>query len=468
MPLLSGGHAGPPLRAQGLKECRVNRRAVLLALGFIFHADDKLLFSWEDQGRAFTAQIAPGLKIRTEVSSQFLHVGQQFSILYSLVTQRYPTEIDIEPQQYSGFWTEIVPLAEQTRTITRLLDGRPTHEFLLRQIIASPLEEGALGLPPLSVKIMMARSAAAGAPRWDVVAKSNPVSLTVLPLPASEAGAATSLLVGTLEGRLEESKRSQGREVILDLQGTANLAFFQPLDWFRGTGVAFLAPRLVQAESFVETWDTGDRRRLTMQQHHRWSIWTIPQEGAARRVEDLQIPVFDPGRGTWTNVRIPGIDVRAPSSTTRPPAPAPLPSSERGSAGFLGRYRRALCAGAVLALVSLGVWLLRKRKTERVAHHWMGSSLEKLQQQSSRAPRSFVETAHKILERYAEENHLIPGSGDKNSSFDQCWFEVEKFRFSGGEPPAEVRQRILQLLHSVPGKQLGTNETTDGLAGTFQ
>ena len=418
----------------------MNRRAVLLALGFIFHADDKLLFSWEDQGRAFSAQIAPGLKIRTEVSSQFLHVGQQFSILYSLVTQRYPTEIDIEPQQYSGFWTEIVPLAEQTRTITRLLDGRPTHEFLLRQIIASPLEEGALGLPPLSVKIMMARSAAAGAPRWDVVAKSNPVSLTVLPLPASEAGATTSLLVGTLEGRLEESKRSQGREVILDLQGTANLAFFQPLDWFRGTGVAFLAPRLVQAESFVETWDTGD----------------------------LQIPVLDPGRGTWTNVRIPGIDVRAPSSTTRPAAPAPLPSSERGSAGFLGRYRRALCAGAVLALVSLGVWLLRKRKTERVLHHWMGSSLEKLQQQSSRAPRSFVETAHKILERYAEENHLIPGSGDKNSSFDQCWFEVEKFRFSGGEPPAEVRQRILQLLHSVPGKQLGTNETTDGLAGTFQ
>ena len=64
----------------------MNRRAVLLALGFIFHSDDKLLFSWEDQGRAFTAQIAPGLKIRTEVSSQFLHVGQQFSILYSLVT----------------------------------------------------------------------------------------------------------------------------------------------------------------------------------------------------------------------------------------------------------------------------------------------------------------------------------------------------------------------------------------------
>ncbi len=413
------------------------RRAVLLVLGFMFHSDDKPLFSWEDQGRAFIAQIAPGLKIRTEVSSHSPHVGQQFSILYSLVTQRYPTAIDIEPQQYSGFWTEIVPLAEQTRTITRLLDGRPTHEFTLRQIIASPMEEGALGLPPLSVKIMMGGPAAAGAPRWDVVASSESVSLTVLPLPAPEAGAARSLLVGTLEGRLAESKGSQGREVILDLQGTANLAFFQPLDWFRGTGVTFLAPRLVQAESFVETWDTGHRRRLTMQQHHRWAIWTIPQDGAARRVEDLQIPVFDPGRGTWANVRIPGIDVRAPSNTTRAPSPELTSSSEPWSGGFLGRYRRSLWAGVVLALVSLGVWFLWKRKTEPVPHPWMGSSL------------------------YADENHLIPGSGDKDSPFDQCWFEVERFRFSGGEPPSEVRHRILQLLYAVPGKQLGPNETTD-------
>jgi hypothetical protein len=430
----------------------VHKRALLLALGFIFHSDGGLLFSREDEGGVFTAQIAPGLKITTEVSSQFPHVGQQFSILYSLVTQRYPTAIDIEPQQYSGFWTEIVPLAEQTRTITRLLDGRPTHEFLLRQVIASPMEEGALGLPPLSVKIMMGGSAAAGPPRWDVVAKSDPVSLTVLPLPAQEAGAATSLLVGALEGRLEESKRSQGREVILDLQGSANLAFFQPLDWLRGTGVTFLAPRLVQAESFVETWDTGHRRRLTMQQHHRWAIWAIPQNGAARRVEDLQIPVFDPGRGTWANVRIPGVDVRTPSATTRAPSPGLTPPSEGWSVGFLGHYRRSLWAGVVLALVCLGVWFLWKRNTAPVTLHWLGSSLEKLQQQSSRAPRSFVETAHKILERYAEENHLVPGSGDKDSPFVQCWLEVEKFRFSGGEPPAEARQRILQLLHAVPGK----------------
>ena len=153
---------------------------------------------------------------------------------------------------------------------------------------------------------------------------------------------------------------------------------------------------------------------------------------------------------------------KAPSNTTRAPAPELTSSSERLSVGFLGRYRRSLWAGAVLAVVSLGGWFLWKRKTEPVPHYWRRSSLEKLQRQSSRAPRSFLETAHKILERYAEENHLIPGSGDKDSPFDQCWFEVEKFRFSGGEPPAEVRQKILQLLQSVPGKQVGTNETTDG------
>src|SRR2546427_1604635 len=100
----------------------------------------------------------------------FRSLGQQFSIVYSLVAQRYPTAVDVQPQQFSGFWTEIVTLPQEPRTIMRLVAGKPTHEFLLRQVIAYPVEEGKLVLPPLAVKIMITGALAPGATNWDLEA----------------------------------------------------------------------------------------------------------------------------------------------------------------------------------------------------------------------------------------------------------------------------------------------------------
>src|SRR2546427_5236076 len=57
----------------------------------------------------------------------FRSLGQQFSIVYSLVAQRYPTAVDVQPQQFSGFWTEIVTLPQEPRTIMRLVDRKSTR-----------------------------------------------------------------------------------------------------------------------------------------------------------------------------------------------------------------------------------------------------------------------------------------------------------------------------------------------------
>jgi len=184
------------------------------------------MVAMEDQGRMLRTPIAPGLTISTDISASSPYLGQQFSIVYSLVAQRYPTAVDVQPQQFSGFWTEVVPLPQETRTITRLVGGRPTHEFLLRQVIAYAMEEGDLLLPPLAVKIMITGALAPGSTNWDVEAASKPVPIRVLPLPDNPEPDQHSLLVGTLEGRLKPAERGEGMESFLELQGTAISLFF--------------------------------------------------------------------------------------------------------------------------------------------------------------------------------------------------------------------------------------------------
>ncbi len=433
----------------------VARRALFILLvfaGTLWVAHQSwILLATEDLGRIIATPIAPGLNILTDISTASPYLGQQFSIVYTLVAQRFPTAVDVQPQQFSGLWTEIVPLPQETRTIMRLVNGRPTHEFLLRQVIAYPVEEGELQLPPLAVKMMITRALAPGATNWDVQAASKPVTIRVRSLPGNPASFKNSLLVGSLEGRLKPSERSDSQEIFLDMRGTSNISFFQPQDWLRSPGSLLVPPRLVRVESAVDTMDVGGKRKLTLTQHRTWAVKLMPLGADRVRIDDLRIPVFDPDAVGWKEARVTGIAVRAASGT-----PQELPSVREKNAerpGVLPLLRRyGLLGLAVLAAATLtggALWFLRRHRNKLSPQHWMIHALGKLEKQSQRAPRSFLEMAHRILERYAFENHLRPGPGRGETPFDRCWSEIESCRFQGGEPLPDKRRDILLLMQLI-------------------
>src|SRR5688500_10960583 len=161
------------------------------------------LFSQELSG-ILTMQISPNLSIVREINPANPYAGQQFTIIYSLHAFQFPVAVDIEPQQYSHFWTEIVPLTAQTRTITRIINGRQRHEFLLRQVVAYPLSTGILELPPLALKIKMTGNLAAGSENWDLIAQSKADFIRVRPLPPQQESTTGVRFTGSMSGQWSE------------------------------------------------------------------------------------------------------------------------------------------------------------------------------------------------------------------------------------------------------------------------
>ena len=255
--------------------------------------------------------IAPGLAVVVQLSLTEPYVGQQFTALYSLRAIHAPYAVDVDPQQYVGFWTEVVPLPEQGRSAQHFLNGVPATDYLLRQVVAYPLYPGRMELPPLRVKV---KRSAAGPEEWDLTSASQPVPLTVHPLPNFRGAGSTVPLVGDMDGSLEILGRGEKLEIALELYGTTNLAFFNPLQWLPKPDCCELSVRLLLSEDSVRTRDMGGKREVFLFKRRRWSIKTVGRMEAGTRLGDFAIPVFQPRQSEWVMLRFTGASRAGPSS----------------------------------------------------------------------------------------------------------------------------------------------------------
>lgn len=262
---------------------------------------------------AHVSRISPDFAVVTEVSSATPHVGEQFSIIYWLRAQHAPVAVDIDPQQFPSLWTEVVPVSTESGAGGR---ARPGYsEFLLRQVVAFPLAEGEAVLPGLSLKIKRTGSQSRRRDDWDLVATSESVHFRVLPVPDSGWVRGQLPLVGTLRGEMSPASADDPGRVILELESTANISWFQPGAWVRQAEGTPIRSRLLSSENQARIVDMRGRRRLSIVIRQRWSLEKVEGSAKGTRFDDLVVPVFDPEALEWIQVRIPG-------TWTGPRAPA--------------------------------------------------------------------------------------------------------------------------------------------------
>lgn len=301
-----------------------------------------LLAAQADAPRAgFTAhlsRIGPDFAVITEVSSSAPHVGEQFSIIYWLRAQRAPVAVDIDPQQFPSLWTETVPVSTESGSGVRSRSGY--SEFLLRQVVAFPLAEGQAVLPGLSLKIKRMGNQSRDRDDWDLVAKSEPVRVRVLPVPDSGWARGQLPLVGTLRGEILPGSAADAGRVILEMEATANISWFQPEEWLRQAEGTPIRSRLLSSENQARIVDMGGQRRLSIVIRQRWSLEKGEGAGEGTRFDDLVVPVFDPVALEWTRVRIPGISdgPRAPGLPGRRPQDPPVPAARLGQSWSYSRW----------------------------------------------------------------------------------------------------------------------------------
>jgi hypothetical protein len=300
----------------------------------------------------FVTPIPRDFEVVTLVSNTNPFVGEQFYVIYSLRAQRAPAAVELDPQQYAGFWTEPAQLPEQPRSTVRLRNGRQVSEYLLRQVMAFPLWAGALELPPLRVKVRIGDSHSSNLD-WDSIGLSRSIPVAArAPTPQREHQDLQPL-VGELEGSLSAGSSGVRSDLLLELKGTANLALFQPMEWLKTSSQIRWSVRLKGWDNTIQIRDTGDGRQLTLLQWRRWSIRPLMEAGQALRVEDLAIPVFQPQSGQWTTVRIRGLELKNRDSDW----PAEIPAEGSGAAAHPDGVPRYV-VGTTLLLLAAALTLL--------------------------------------------------------------------------------------------------------------
>jgi hypothetical protein len=423
----------------------------LLLIGCIFPARTQCAQVQEppsDPARTFVSSIARDLAIVTEVSLQEPYVGQQFSVIYRLRAQRPPVAVDIDPQQYPGFWTEVIPISQESASTARPLRGQPVVDFLLRQVVAYPIEEGALRLPPLSIKVKRAGRVSRQPDDWDVVGLSDPVGIRSLPLPPGAEAGKTMPLVGSAEGSMTW-EGDDYTTVALELQGTANLALFEPLDWVRLRPGQACRAYLARAENAPRTVDLEGKRQLSLVQRQRW-ILDFAGSGSDLGVGDLIVPVFAPLEKSWNRLRIQGAQrPGSPSATGGQHTGATGAGADPGVRPRGARWAVLEVGMAVAGLAVIGTilfWLARKYRS---GNDRIPDSPAVLEKKTRISPRAFLDSAHKLLEKCAREMGRQHNLGAEDTLLDRCWITVQGYRFNREPLPAEAYDQILSSVRQV-------------------
>ncbi len=397
--------------------------------------------------------IAADMAILTEISNLRPFTGQQISVVYRLLTRTPPAAVDIDTQQFPGFWTEMLALPGEPRQATRIWQGKTAFDFLLKQVVAYPMVPGERQIPSLSVKIKRAlglRSPAAE--DWDLQATSNPISVFVRPLPEGGPWSAGIPLVGEVEGRLSASP-AHPLSVILDLQSSANLALFDPREWLRIEPGIVGTVTLVASERLAQTIDAEGRRQLSVKYRQQWRISLQPLGNGKVLVHDSRIPFFLPEAEDWSALDLEANVMEGDKGRDLLAAQSAGPQKAGKGSGlnwFSGASAGTwwITIAALLVLAGLVSWKAARRKSKGEHPETLLHGLEKKRQISQRA---FLESAHRFLNDLAQRRHRLHDIGARDECLDRCWILVERCRFNPTAANREALDRIFldltRLIH---------------------
>jgi len=322
----------------------------------------------EDSSRSLISRIAPGFAIVTQLSADRIYLGQQFSVLYRLEAANPPLAVDVDPQQFSGFWSEIAPLNEGASAHNLVAGAGENHRYWLRQVIAYPLLEGILQLPPLQIKIKTSQSVSRAPDGWDIIRTSDPPKITVISPFKIEEAKDPYPLVGALEGKMSRVLQGGRTVASLELWGTANLDLFQVTEYLRAPANIRLSVELSDRENRVQTQDIGGRRSISMLQRRRWIIRTPWNSSVESRIEDINLQFFDIRKGSWNTKLIEGIGMRSNTANfDAQEEPTSFPKNDsvfaNGLLSLLYRYHLWLACLFALIIIVVAIRFLRRGLT---------------------------------------------------------------------------------------------------------
>ncbi|MBI5178336.1 MAG: protein BatD [Nitrospinae bacterium] len=295
--------------------------------------------------------------LNARISQARVYAGQE--VVYTLAFYRGAelfANINFQPPETKGFWTEVPPEDQRYSSSAAKLAGRQ-YELTESRIMLYPLTPGTVNIPPGAVRFQP------NPMEPPITIRSNELTLTVLPLPENGKPQNYSGLVGQFSIKAEAPKTAMsGKPLTLTVSvtGIGNLyAIPKPLE-----------PSLEGFERYEpESKDNFVRTAKGSQGNRTFSYVLVPQKEGKLTIGPFSLNAFNPQTGKYETFSSAPVEVEVAAgglpSAPAPSAPPAQPSATDQTPIYEHPAFLAVGIAIVIALMAAGVYLQRRNQIQR-------------------------------------------------------------------------------------------------------
>ncbi len=265
--------------------------------------------------RAPTQRAAqPKVFLRAAVDNRNPYVGQQ--VLYTLYLYTQTDISSVQPESlpaFKGFWVKEVPQPERFEQEAVELEGQQITRVVLLQRALFPLRAGGLDIEAVSTHLVATMGGSRGffSRPEEITRESNALSLEVRPLPDAPPGFTGAIGDLRLEASLEprEVEVGSATTLTLTLSGRGHL---------QGVDTPLL-PEIENLRPFPPQERSSEKlRRRRVYGTRTWSFVLIPEAPGDIQIPPLEIPYFDPAKGSFQTAMAPVPSLRIQGNVQLP------------------------------------------------------------------------------------------------------------------------------------------------------
>lgn len=236
-----------------------------------------------------------------------VYQGEQLTVTWSIYTTRELAGLNIkETPTFTGFWSSDLYQAQELRYERRTVQGKTYYAALLRKTALFPTQSGELRIGPIKLEGQAVTGGFFFARARPFTIASQPIKITVKPLPEQGKPASFTGGVGSFEVSAKlSSDRSRGGEPItltITVQGTGNLPLVSPVAIPEIPGLKILSPETKDNFSYAGTRLSGTRRFIYP---------VLPTVDGKFRIPEIEFGFFDPKTGGYYTKKTPALELEA-------------------------------------------------------------------------------------------------------------------------------------------------------------
>ncbi len=288
-----------------------------------------------------SVQVGDNLFLRTDVDRTRVYQGEQVTVTFKVYTRVRITNYTINKlPNMIGFWSEDIAIPQQVNLVNETYKGKQYQVGVLKKNALFPTQTGTLEINPLEIlcQVQVQRPRSNGKDWFDqffndpffntvqtsnVTITSEPVKITVLPLPKNDVSRTFKGAVGKFSMDVALSKNDVKTNEPLSLKATITGS---------GNIQVLEAPGLEVPNDFEKydpkVTDNVDRSGPVIHGSKTFEWLLVPRYPGSKHIPPLEFSYFDPSQRKYVTLRSAPLAITVEKGSAEPPQIAGTISKE--------------------------------------------------------------------------------------------------------------------------------------------